>query len=46
VQMSGTPSRSLRLLTSDLVIEGPGEPGLDLGLPGGSTIQGLFPLNG
>jgi hypothetical protein len=27
-------------------MEGPSEPGVDLGLPGGSTVQGLVPLNG
>jgi DNA gyrase subunit A len=46
VQLSGTPSRSLRRLTADLEMEGPGEPGVDLGLPGGSTVQALIPLNG
>jgi DNA gyrase subunit A len=46
VQLSGTPTRSLRRLTADLVVEGASEPGLDLGLPAGSTVQGLVPLNG
>jgi DNA gyrase subunit A len=46
VQLSGSPTRSLRRLTADLVVEGPSEPGVDLGLPAGSTIQGLVPLNG
>ena len=46
VQVSGTPTRSLRRLTADLVVEGPGEPGLDLGLPSGSTVLSLIPLNG
>jgi DNA gyrase subunit A len=46
VQLSGAPSRSRRLLTADLVVEGPGEPGLDLELPSGSTVLSLIPLNG
>jgi DNA gyrase subunit A len=46
VQLSGSPTRSLRRLTADLVVEGASEPGLDLGLPAGSTVQGLVPLNG
>jgi hypothetical protein len=45
VQLSGSPTRSLRRLTADLVVEGPSEPGVDLGLPDGSTVQGLVPLN-
>jgi hypothetical protein len=27
-------------------VEGPGEPGLDLELPSGSTVLSLIPLNG
>ena len=46
VQLSGAPSRSRRLLTADLVVEGPGEPGLDLELPSDSTVLSLIPLNG
>jgi hypothetical protein len=46
VQLSGSPARSLRRLTADLVVEAASEPGLDLGLPAGSTVQGLVPLNG
>jgi DNA gyrase subunit A len=46
VQLSGAPSRSRRLLSADLVVEGPGEPGLDLELPSGSTVLSLIPLNG
>jgi hypothetical protein len=46
VQLSGSPARSLRRLTADLMVEGPSEPGVDLGLPGGSTVEGLVPLNG
>jgi DNA gyrase subunit A len=46
VQLSGAPSRSRRLLSADLVVEGPGEPGLDLELPRGSTVLSLIPLNG
>jgi DNA gyrase subunit A len=46
VQLSGAPSRSLRRLSADLVVEGPGEPGVDLRLPSGSTVLNLIPLNG
>jgi DNA gyrase subunit A len=46
VQVSGTPTRSLRRLTADLVVEGPGEPGVDLGLPSDNTVLSLIPLNG
>lgn len=46
VPLAGSPPRSLRMLPADLAIEGAGEPGLDLGLPNGSTIEGLVPLNG
>jgi DNA gyrase subunit A len=46
VQLSGSPTRSLRRLTADFVVESPSEPGVDLGLPGGSTVEGLVPLNG
>jgi hypothetical protein len=46
VPLAGSPPRNLRMLTADLALEGAGEPGLDLGLPNGSTIEGLVPLNG
>jgi hypothetical protein len=43
-----TPVATARSLyaNADLVVEGPGEPGVDLGLPGGSTVLNLIPLNG
>jgi len=46
VQLAGSPSRCLRLLSADLAVEGPAESGLDLALPSGSLISGLVPLNG
>ena len=40
-------SRSFSVaIANDLVVEGPGEPGVDLELPSGSTVLSLIPLNG
>ena len=46
VLLTGTPSRSLRLLAGDLTAEDVGGSGLNLPLPQGSTIEALIPLNG
>jgi DNA gyrase subunit A len=46
VLLSGTPARSLRLATADLASEDVGGAGLDLGLPAGSGLEALVPLNG
>ena len=46
VLLTGTPSRSLRLLGGDLPAEDVGGSGLNLPLPQGSTIEELIPLNG